>query len=69
MSAVATRMAAFVVHEARLIDEGRYDEWLALFADDGRYWVPLRVPPRTKTRRTTRSPTKTACCSRCAWSG
>ena len=31
----------FVVHEARLVDEQRFDEWLALFADDGRYWVPL----------------------------
>jgi len=31
-----------VVHEARLLDERRYDEWLALFADDGRYWVPLQ---------------------------
>ena len=31
-----------VVHEARLLDERRHDEWLALFADDGRYWVPLR---------------------------
>ena len=32
----------FVAHEARLIDEQRFDEWLALFAEDGRYWVPLR---------------------------
>lgn len=31
-----------VFHEARLIDERRFDEWLALFADDGRYWVPLQ---------------------------
>ena len=33
---------SFVTHEARLLDERRYDEWLALFADDGRYWVPLQ---------------------------
>ncbi len=26
--------------EARLLDERRFDEWLALFADDGLYWVP-----------------------------
>lgn len=32
----------FIAHEARLIDEQRFDEWLALFADDGRYWVPLQ---------------------------
>ena len=25
----------FIAHEARLLDERRYDEWLALFADDG----------------------------------
>ena len=34
--------ADFVVHEARLLDERRHDEWLALFAHDGRYWVPLQ---------------------------
>jgi 3-phenylpropionate/cinnamic acid dioxygenase small subunit len=32
----------FIAHEARLLDEQRWDEWLALFADDGRYWVPLQ---------------------------
>jgi len=31
----------FVVREARLLDECRYDEWLDLWADDGLYWVPL----------------------------
>lgn len=34
--------AEFVAHEARLLDERRHDEWLALFTDDGRYWVPLQ---------------------------
>lgn len=34
--------AEFVAHEARLLDERRHDEWLALFADEGRYWVPLQ---------------------------
>ena len=32
----------FIAHEARLIDAGRFDDWLALFADNGRYWVPLQ---------------------------
>ena len=32
---------AFLVHEARLLDERRFADWLALFADDGWYWVPL----------------------------
>jgi 3-phenylpropionate/cinnamic acid dioxygenase small subunit len=31
----------FVVAEARLLDELRFDDWLQLFADDGRYWMPL----------------------------
>ncbi len=31
---------AFLVHEARLLDDGRFDEWLALFTADARYWVP-----------------------------
>ncbi len=31
----------FVVHEARLLDERRYEEWNALFTDDAYYWVPL----------------------------
>lgn len=32
----------FIALEARLIDEQRFDDWLALFAEDGRYWVPLQ---------------------------
>jgi 3-phenylpropionate/cinnamic acid dioxygenase small subunit len=36
----ASDLAAFVYHEARLLDELRYDEWLALFAEDGHYWMP-----------------------------
>jgi 3-phenylpropionate/cinnamic acid dioxygenase small subunit len=31
---------AFLYEEARLADESRYAEWLALWADDGVYWVP-----------------------------
>jgi 3-phenylpropionate/cinnamic acid dioxygenase small subunit len=31
----------FVVREARLLDERRYEEWNALFTDDAIYWVPL----------------------------
>jgi len=33
-------LARFIRHEARLIDEKRFDEWLALFTDDAHYWVP-----------------------------
>ena len=31
----------FVLAETRLLDEQRWDEWFALWAEDGRYWVPL----------------------------
>lgn len=31
----------FLVAEARLLDERRFDEWEALFADDGVYWLPI----------------------------
>jgi len=31
----------FIVAEAALLDSGRFDNWLALFAPDGHYWVPL----------------------------
>jgi 3-phenylpropionate/cinnamic acid dioxygenase small subunit len=30
----------FLQHEARLLDEGKFNEWLALFTADARYWVP-----------------------------
>ena len=30
----------FLLHEARLLDEARFDDWLALFTPDGWYWVP-----------------------------
>lgn len=32
----------FIVHEAHLLDAQRWEDWLALFTDDARYWVPLR---------------------------
>jgi len=32
----------FLYHEADLLDERRYDEWLALLAEDVRYWMPIR---------------------------
>ncbi len=41
MTPTAQQLIDFVVREARLLDEKRYDEWNALFADDGIYWVPL----------------------------
>src|SRR5215813_463582 len=34
------RCEQFLLHEARLLDDGRFDEWLALFTTDAWYWVP-----------------------------
>jgi len=36
----------FLYHEARLLDDGALPAWLALFADDGLYWMPLRREQR-----------------------
>ena len=30
----------FLIDEARLLDERRFRDWMALFDDDGTYWVP-----------------------------
>jgi 3-phenylpropionate/cinnamic acid dioxygenase small subunit len=34
------RCEQFLLHEARLLDEAKFDEWLALFTPDAWYWVP-----------------------------
>jgi benzoate/toluate 1,2-dioxygenase beta subunit len=34
------RVQQFLFHEARLLDERRLQEWLALYAGDAEYWVP-----------------------------
>lgn len=33
----------FYYHEAELLDEGRYADWLELLADDLDYWMPTRT--------------------------
>jgi len=40
----------FLFDEAAVLDEHRYDDWLALLTEDIRYWVPIR---RTTTARET----------------
>jgi benzoate/toluate 1,2-dioxygenase subunit beta len=35
----------FLYREARLADEARYADWLALWTDDGEYWVPASTDP------------------------
>jgi ethylbenzene dioxygenase subunit beta len=37
----------FLFAEARLLDERRFREWMALFADDGTYWVPATAAQKS----------------------
>jgi 3-phenylpropionate/cinnamic acid dioxygenase small subunit len=39
--AVQRTLVALVEHEAELLDAGRWTDWLALWSDPARYWVPL----------------------------
>jgi 3-phenylpropionate/cinnamic acid dioxygenase small subunit len=36
-----TEAEDFLFHEAELLDQRRYDEWLKLFTADGIYWLPM----------------------------
>jgi 3-phenylpropionate/cinnamic acid dioxygenase small subunit len=40
MATPRERIEEFLFHEAKLIDDHRYDEWLALWTEDCLYWVP-----------------------------
>jgi 3-phenylpropionate/cinnamic acid dioxygenase small subunit len=46
----------FLYGEAELLDTRRFDEWLDLFTEDARYWMPMRrnVPPEEAAREFTR---------------
>ncbi len=46
----------FLYREAELLDERRYEEWLGLFTEDARYWMPMRrnVPRDELEREFTR---------------
>ncbi|WP_299417190.1 aromatic-ring-hydroxylating dioxygenase subunit beta [uncultured Sulfitobacter sp.] len=41
MSVSRDQLIDFIYDEVRLLDEGRYDEWLALWLPDAMYWMPL----------------------------
>ncbi len=48
------RVEQFLFHEARLLDERQWDEWLALWAEDSRYSMPTRftrLPERGESQR------------------
>jgi len=51
MSSLRERVEEFLFHEAKLIDEYRYEEWLALWTEDGLYWVPCNADDADPARQ------------------
>ena len=39
---IVREVEQFLYREARLLDERRFKEWVDLFTDDARYWMPVR---------------------------
>lgn len=39
----------FLFHEAQLMDERRWDEWLALYTDEAEYWMPYEWGQQSAT--------------------
>ena len=35
-----SELEQFLIHEAQLLDQRRFRDWMGLFAEDGSYWVP-----------------------------
>lgn len=35
------KVEQFLFHEAQLLDDARFDDWLALFTETAWYWVPI----------------------------
>src|SRR5258708_14629897 len=35
-----TPFELFLIHEGALLDQRRFRDWMALFTEDGTYWVP-----------------------------
>ena len=50
----------WLYHEARLLDEERFEEWLALLTPDIHYWLPLRENRFRKDRRPAPTPATSA---------
>ncbi|HKR90282.1 MAG TPA: aromatic-ring-hydroxylating dioxygenase subunit beta [Phenylobacterium sp.] len=44
------RLQQFLFHEARLMDEHRYDDWLALWDEDAHYWIPCNADDVDRSR-------------------
>jgi benzoate/toluate 1,2-dioxygenase subunit beta len=50
MSVDRSAVERFLFQEARLMDEHRYDEWLALWDPDATYWIPCNADDIDPTR-------------------
>ena len=48
-AALLKELEDFVINEARLLDERRFEEWESLFTADGIYWVPA-IPDQESPR-------------------
>src|SRR6202035_4308800 len=57
---VIREVEQFLYREARLLDERRFHEWLALFTDDVHYWMGARANryPRSSTAISILSPNR-----------
>ena len=51
---------AFLYYEARLLDEEKFRQWLALLTDDIHYWLPIRENRFRKDRRPPPTPETSA---------
>jgi benzoate/toluate 1,2-dioxygenase beta subunit len=51
MGSLRERVEEFLFHEAKLIDEHLYEEWLGLWTDDGLYWVPCNADDADPARQ------------------
>jgi 3-phenylpropionate/cinnamic acid dioxygenase small subunit len=43
VTSLRERVEEFLCFEAKLLDEHRYEEWLALWTEDALYWVPCNT--------------------------
>lgn len=48
---LARKVEQFLFEEAAVLDDGKFEEWLGLFAQDVRYLVPVRTIRAARDRR------------------
>ena len=59
--ALQLEVERFLYHEAELLDDRRFEEWLELLSDDVRYWAPTRtVRNSSELDRSVAGPEETA---------